>query len=123
MSNTSVTIDRACYDRGCACYDPRVDHDGVKVDQCCETYGCTRVCPKYYQPKEVKTEVVSHLVTSLSEAIEHCQELLSILPDSDEVYSHLTAVIQKLSDLADLERNRIHTERWFENIQNNKEDK
>jgi hypothetical protein len=26
-------IDKACYERGCACYDPRVDHDGVEVVQ------------------------------------------------------------------------------------------
>ncbi len=28
-----VTIDRACYERGCACYDTRLDSDGVKVFQ------------------------------------------------------------------------------------------
>lgn len=26
-------IDRACYERGCACYDSRVDHDVVEVVQ------------------------------------------------------------------------------------------
>jgi hypothetical protein len=26
-------IDKACYERGCACYDPRVDRDGVEVVQ------------------------------------------------------------------------------------------
>ena len=26
-------IDRACYERGCACYDSRVDRDGVEVVQ------------------------------------------------------------------------------------------
>ena len=24
-------IDKACYERGCACYDSRVDNDGVEV--------------------------------------------------------------------------------------------
>jgi len=27
----SVTIDQGCFERGCACHDPRVDHDGVQV--------------------------------------------------------------------------------------------
>ena len=26
-------IDKACYERGCACYDSRVDRDGVEVVQ------------------------------------------------------------------------------------------
>jgi hypothetical protein len=26
-------IDKACYERGCACYDPRIDRDGVEVVQ------------------------------------------------------------------------------------------
>jgi len=26
-------IDKACYERGCACYDSRIDRDGVEVVQ------------------------------------------------------------------------------------------
>jgi len=26
-------IDKACYERGCACYDPRVDLDNIEVVQ------------------------------------------------------------------------------------------
>jgi hypothetical protein len=33
-------IDKACYERGCACYDSRVDNDGVEVVRC-EWVGLT----------------------------------------------------------------------------------
>lgn len=29
----SVTIDRACFERGCACFNPRVDKDFVIVEK------------------------------------------------------------------------------------------
>jgi len=28
---SKILIDKACYERGCACYDSRVDNDGVEV--------------------------------------------------------------------------------------------
>lgn len=31
--NNRVTIDRACFDRGCACFDPRIDKDAVIVEK------------------------------------------------------------------------------------------
>lgn len=31
--NNSVAIDRACFDRGCACFDPRIDKDAVIVEK------------------------------------------------------------------------------------------
>ena len=31
--NDSVAIDRACFDRGCACFDPRIDKDAVIVEK------------------------------------------------------------------------------------------
>lgn len=31
--NDSVTIDRACFDRGCACFNPKIDKDFVIVEK------------------------------------------------------------------------------------------
>lgn len=31
--NNSVAIDRACFDRGCACFDPRIDKNAVIVEK------------------------------------------------------------------------------------------
>lgn len=31
--NNRVAIDRACFDRGCACFDPRIDKDAVIVEK------------------------------------------------------------------------------------------
>lgn len=31
--NNRVAIDRACFDRGCACFDPRIDKDFVIVEK------------------------------------------------------------------------------------------
>ena len=36
-----MIADRACYERGCACYDPRVDSDGVEVVEKREWVGLT----------------------------------------------------------------------------------
>ena len=53
-------IDRACYERGCACYDSRVDRDGVEVVQR-KWVGLTdeeRIMCRSYDPEEAvaKTE-------------------------------------------------------------------
>lgn len=41
-------MDRACYERGCACYDNRVDKDGVEVvaqkEVEAEREACARAC-------------------------------------------------------------------------------
>ena len=31
--NNSVAIDQACFDRGCACFDPRIDKNAVIVER------------------------------------------------------------------------------------------
>jgi hypothetical protein len=31
--NNRVAIDRACFDRGCACFDPRIDKDFVLAEK------------------------------------------------------------------------------------------
>ena len=31
MERTTVLVDKACYERGCACHDPRVDTESVEV--------------------------------------------------------------------------------------------
>ena len=36
-----MIADKACYERGCACYDPRVDSDGVEVVEKREWVGLT----------------------------------------------------------------------------------
>ena len=28
-----ITVERGCFERGCACYDSRIDKDGVVVDE------------------------------------------------------------------------------------------
>jgi hypothetical protein len=38
-----MIADKACYERGCACYDPRVDSDGVEVVEKREWVGLTEV--------------------------------------------------------------------------------
>jgi hypothetical protein len=31
MEKTTVLVDKACYERGCACHDPRVDTESVEM--------------------------------------------------------------------------------------------
>lgn len=51
-----MIADKACYERGCACYDPRVDSDGVEVVEKREWVGLTEWKPIETAPKD--TEVL-----------------------------------------------------------------
>jgi hypothetical protein len=64
-------IDKACYERGCACYDSRVDRDGVEVVQR-EWVGLTdedmQECIKtadYNQGQYKRTPYWAHLSTAI----------------------------------------------------------
>jgi hypothetical protein len=66
-----MIVEKACWERGCACYDHRVD-EGVKVTLAREWQGLTEneIKHLWYEACQTNLELTSQLIVHLAKNIE-----------------------------------------------------
>ena len=79
-------IDKACWERGCACYDSRLDSDGVEVVAALEAkdepvvWGASSISkPEYIAEQKAKTKELRNMMDEFVQTIPNFDQLQQIV--------------------------------------------